>query len=147
MNIGIIGLGSMGLNLAKNIISKKYKVYAYEENPAINNDLKKNKIKDLFLTESLNELLNKVISPRIIMLSLPADKVDEVIDELTNFLKPEDILADLGNSLYSKSIERNTLLNCHKINFLGVGVSGGPRGAKHGPAIMVGGSKEAWNKK
>ena len=146
MNIGIIGLGSMGLNLAKNIISKKYKVYAYEENPEINNDLKKNKVKDLFLTESLNELLNKVLSPRIIMLSLPADKVDEVINELTNFLEPEDIVADLGNSLYSKSIERNTLLNSHKINFLGVGVSGGPRGAKNGPAIMVGGSKEAWNK-
>ena len=41
MNIGIIGLGSMGLNLAKNIISKKYKVYAYEENSIINSNLKK----------------------------------------------------------------------------------------------------------
>ena len=136
MNIGIIGLGSMGLNLAKNIISKKYKVYAYEENPEINNDLKKNKVKDLFLTESLNELLNKVLSPRIIMLSLPADKVDEVINELTNFLEPEDIVADLGNSLYSKSIERNSLLNSHKIKFLGVGVSGGPRGAKNGLSLI-----------
>ena len=100
MNIGIIGLGSMGLNLAKNIISKKYKVYAYEENSVINNGLKKNKVKDLFLTETLNELLNKVISPRIIMLSLPADKVDKVINDLINFLEPEDIVADLGNSLY-----------------------------------------------
>ena len=146
MNIGIIGLGSMGLNLAKNIISKKYKVYAYEKNLVINNYLKKNKVKDLFLTESLSELLKKVISPRIIMLSLPADKVDNIINELTNFLKPEDIVADLGNSLYLKSIERDILLNNHKINFLGIGVSGGPRGAKNGPAIMVGGSKEAWNK-
>ena len=51
------------------------------------------------------------------MLSLPADKVDEVINELTNFLEPEDIVADLGNSLYSKSIERNTLLNSHMITF------------------------------
>ena len=85
MNIGIIGLGSMGLNLAKNIISKKYKVYAYEENSVINTDLKKNKVKDLFLTASLKELLIKVISPRIIMLSLPADKVDAVINELINF--------------------------------------------------------------
>ena len=71
MNIGIIGLGSMGLNLAKNIISKKYKVYAYEENPEINNDLKKNKVKDLFLTESLNELLNNVISVSYTHLTLP----------------------------------------------------------------------------
>ena len=146
MNIGIIGLGSMGLNLAKNIISKKYKVYAYEENSVTNSDLKKNKVKDLFLTTSLKELLIKVISPRIIMLSLPADKVDAVINELINFLEPEDIVADLGNSLYLKSIERDTLLKSYKINFLGVGVSGGPRGAKNGPAIMVGGSKEAWNK-
>ena len=84
MNIGIIGLGSMGLNLAKNIISKKYKVYAYEENLVINSDLKKNKVKDLFLAASLKELLIKVISPRIIMLSLPADKVDAVINELIN---------------------------------------------------------------
>ena len=51
MNIGIIGLGSMGLNLAKNIISKKYKVYAYEENLAINKNLKKNKVKDLIVKE------------------------------------------------------------------------------------------------
>jgi len=146
MNIGIIGLGSMGLNLAKNIISKKYKVYAYEKNSVINSELKKNKVQDLFLTESLSDLLNKVISPRMIMLSLPADKVDEAINELTKFLKAEDIVADLGNSLYLKSIERDTLLNIYKINFLGVGVSGGPRGAKNGPAIMVGGSKEAWKK-
>ena len=74
MNIGIIGLGSMGLNLAKNIISKKYKVYAYEENPAINNDLKKNKVKDLFLTESLNELLNKVISCLLYTSPSPRDR-------------------------------------------------------------------------
>ena len=110
MNIGIIGLGSMGLNLAKNIISKKYKVYAYEKNSLINNKLKKNKVQDLFLAESLSDLLNKVVSPRIIMLSLPADKVDEAINELTNFLEAEDIVADLGNSLYLKSIERDTLL-------------------------------------
>ena len=48
MNIGVIGLGSMGLNLAKNIISKKYKVYAYEENPTINKNLKKIKLKIYF---------------------------------------------------------------------------------------------------
>ena len=146
MNIGIIGLGSMGLNLAKNIISKKHKVYAYEQNSTIKKNLKKNNIQNLFLTKSLSELINKVNSPRIIMLSLPADKVDEVINELTNFLEPKDIIADLGNSLYLKSIERDNLLKSHKINFLGVGVSGGPRGAKNGPAIMAGGSKEAWNK-
>jgi len=144
MNIGLVGLGSMGLNLAKNIISKKYKVYAYEKNEKIIHDLKKNKIEDLFLNESLEEMLSKVSSPRIILLSLPANKIDECINELIDHLNPQDIIADLGNSLYLKSIERYNLLKKNNISFLGIGISGGPRGAKNGPAIMAGGCEHAW---
>ena len=145
MNIGLVGLGSMGLNLAKNIISKKYKVYAYEKNEKIIHDLKKNKIEDLFLNESLEEMLSKVSSPRIILLSLPANKIDECINELIDHLNPQDIIADLGNSLYLKSIERYNLLKKNNISFLGIGISGGPRGAKNGPAIMAGGCEHAWS--
>ena len=77
------------------------------------------------------------------MLSLPANKIDDCINELIKYLKPNDIIADLGNSLYLKSIERYELLKELNISFLGIGVSGGPRGA-NGPAIMAGGSKHAW---
>ena len=146
MNIGLIGLGSMGYNLAKNLTSKDFKVYAYEKNLDIIEKIEQDKITNLFLVKSLKQLINNTHSPRIIMLSLPADKIDECIDNIIELMNPEDTIADLGNSLYLKSIERyNRLLN-KNIGFLGIGVSGGPRGAKNGPAIMVGGSETAWSK-
>ena len=146
MNIGLIGLGSMGYNLAKNLISKDFTVYAFEKNDEIIKKIASKKITRLHLENSLKELCNKTPSPRIIMLSLPADKIDQCIDELTEYLNPNDIIADLGNSLYLKSMERYHRLSDQNIDFLGVGVSGGPRGAKLGPAIMSGGSQIAWNK-
>lgn len=146
MNIGLIGLGSMGYNLAKNLISKDFTVHAFEKNDKIIEKIASEKITKLHLESSLKELCNKTPSPRIIMLSLPADKIDKCIDELTEYLNPNDIIADLGNSLYLKSIERYRRLSDQNIDFLGVGVSGGPRGAKLGPAIMAGGSQDAWNK-
>ena len=146
MNIGLIGLGSMGYNLAKNLISKNFTVHAFEKNEKIIKKIASEKIIKLHLESTLKELCNKTPSPRIIMLSLPADKIDQCIDELTKYLNPNDIIADLGNSLYLKSIERYRRLSDQNIDFLGVGVSGGPRGAKLGPAIMSGGSKDAWKK-
>ena len=146
MNIGLIGLGSMGYNLAKNLISKDFTVYAFEKNDEIIKNIASKKITRLHLENSLKELCNKTPSPRIIMLSLPADKIDQCIDELTEYLNPNDIIADLGNSLYLKSMERYHRLSDQNVDFLGVGVSGGPRGAKLGPAIMSGGSQTAWNK-
>jgi 6-phosphogluconate dehydrogenase len=146
MNIGLIGLGSMGYNLAKNLISKDFTVHAFEKNDKIIKKIASDKILKLHLESSLKELCNKTPSPRIIMLSLPANKIDQCIDELTEYLNPNDIIADLGNSLYLKSIERYRRLSDQNIDFLGVGVSGGPRGAKLGPAIMSGGSHDAWNK-
>ena len=146
MNIGLIGLGSMGYNLAKNLISKDFKVYAYEKNLDIIEKIEQDKITNLFLVKSLKQLINNTHSPRIIMLSLPADKIDECIDNIIELMNPEDTIADLGNSLYLKSIERHNRLLNKDISFLGIGVSGGPRGAKNGPAIMVGGSETAWSK-
>ena len=146
MNIGLIGLGSMGYNLAKNLISKDFKVYAYEKNLDIIEKIEQDKITNLFLVKSLKQLINNTRSPRIIMLSLPADKIDECIDNIIEFMNPGDTIADLGNSLYLKSIERHNRLLNKDISFLGIGVSGGPRGAKNGPAIMVGGSETAWSK-
>jgi 6-phosphogluconate dehydrogenase len=146
MNIGLIGLGSMGYNLAKNLTSKDFKVYAYEKNLDIIEKIEQDKITNLFLVKSLKQLINNTRSPRIIMLSLPADKIDECIDNIIEFMNPGDTIADLGNSLYLKSIERHNRLLNKDISFLGIGVSGGPRGAKNGPAIMVGGSETAWSK-
>ena len=144
MNIALIGLGSMGYNLAKNMVSKNYQVNAFEKNMLIVENIKNDNIQNLYLLNSIQDLVDKTPSPRIIMLSLPADKIDKCINDLIDHLNPTDIIADLGNSLYLKSMEREKLLSRHNISFLGIGVSGGPRGAKNGPAIMAGGSKNAW---
>tara|TARA_A100001015_G_scaffold88728_1_gene98693 strand:- start:1381 stop:2760 length:1380 start_codon:yes stop_codon:yes gene_type:complete len=144
MNIALIGLGSMGYNLAKNMVSKNYHVNAFEKNMLIVEKIKNENIQNLYLLNSIKDLVDKTPSPRIIMLSLPADKIDKCINDLIDHLNPTDTIADLGNSLYLKSIEREKLLSRHNISFLGIGVSGGPRGAKNGPAIMAGGSKNAW---
>tara|TARA_B110000046_G_scaffold38973_1_gene42827 strand:+ start:3552 stop:4928 length:1377 start_codon:yes stop_codon:yes gene_type:complete len=146
MNIGLVGLGSMGLNLAKNLISKGFIVNAFEKNKRIIDDISLQNISGLKIYNSLNQLCENLSGPKIIMLSLPANKIDECIEELIKYLNPDDIIADLGNSLYLKSIDRHYYLSKHKIDFLGIGVSGGPRGAKFGPAIMVGGTQKAWNK-
>ena len=146
MNIALIGLGSMGYNLAKNMVSKNYQVNAFEKNMLIVENIKNDNIQNLYLLNSIQDLVDKTPSPRIIMLSLPADKIDKCINDLIDHLNPTDIIADLGNSLYLKSMEREKLLSRFNISFLGIGVSGGPRGAKNGPAIMAGGSKNAWEK-
>ena len=146
MNIALIGLGSMGYNLAKNMVSKNYQVNAFEKNMLIVENIKNDNIQNLYLLNSIKDLVDKTPSPRIIMLSLPADKIDKCINDLIDHLNPTDIIADLGNSLYLKSMEREKLLSRFNISFLGIGVSGGPRGAKNGPAIMAGGSKNAWEK-
>lgn len=145
MNIGIIGMGSMGYNLAKNLVSKNFKVYGFDKNKEIIKKITFDNIKNLKIELSIKELCNNLPSPKIIMLSLPADKIDICINELIEYLNPKDIIADLGNSLYLKSIDRYEYLKAFDICFLGVGVSGGPQGALNGPAIMVGGSKKAWN--
>jgi 6-phosphogluconate dehydrogenase len=146
INIGLIGLGSMGYNLARNLTSKDFKVCAYEKNITIIKKIEQDKVPSLFLVKSLKQLIKDTPSPRIIMLSLPANKIDECIDDIIEFMNPGDTIADLGNSLYLKSIDRYNRLLKKNISFLGIGVSGGPRGARNGPAIMAGGSETAWKK-
>ena len=119
MNIALIGLGSMGYNLAKNMVSKNYQVNAFEKNMLIVENIKNDNIQNLYLLNSIHDLVDKTPSPRIIMLSLPADKIDKCINDLIDHLNPTDIIADLGNSLYLKSMEREKLLSKFNISFLG----------------------------
>ena len=118
MNIGLVGLGSMGFNLAKNIISKIISFMPMKIMSVLINALRNDHIQNLILNHSLEGMLSNLPSPRIVMLSLPADKIDDCINELIKkYLKPNDIIADLGNSLYKKSIERYELLKENNISF------------------------------
>lgn len=141
--IGLVGLGKMGANLARQLVSKSWTVYGYNRTPAVTTELESNGITG---TYSLEELVSKLSKPRTIWLMVSYQAVDEVINELVPLLEKADTIIDGGNSPYKDSIRRSKELENKGINFLDVGVSGGPEGALNGACIMVGGKKELYER-
>lgn len=141
--IGIIGLGKMGANLARQLLSKEWKVVGFNKIPDVTTQLE---MEGLSPAYSLNELFSQLVKPRTVWLMVPHQVVDQVLDELSVFLEKGDTVIDGGNSPYKESIRRSKELASKNINFLDVGVSGGPKGALNGACIMVGGEKELYEK-
>jgi 6-phosphogluconate dehydrogenase len=146
-NIGLIGLAVMGQNLALNMDDHNFKVAVFNRTtstvdefligPALNTEI--------IGTHSLEELVDNLESPRIIMLMVKAGEVvDQYIDKLVPLLSAGDIIIDGGNSLFTDTTRRTLALKEKNILFVGAGVSGGEEGARHGPSIMPGGNEEAW---
>ena len=95
---------------------------------------------------SLEELVESLSSPRIVMLMVKAGEVvDQYIDKLVPLLAAGDIIVDGGNSLFTDTNRRTASLKAQNISYIGTGVSGGEEGARHGPSIMPGGDKAAWS--
>lgn len=145
-SIGIVGLGVMGRNLALNMERNGYPVVGY--------DLDEQKTAAL-ITESTGKailgvntpeaLLDQLEEPRRVLLMVPAGAaVDSALEHLSPHLKPGDILIDGGNSHFLDTERRFKAFEARSIQFVGAGISGGEEGAKWGPAIMPGGSLEAW---
>jgi 6-phosphogluconate dehydrogenase len=149
-DIGLIGLAVMGSNLALNIAEKGYTIAVHNRTAA--------KIDDFMVTAREQGLDGKVVPeadikafiasvkrPRSIIIMVKAGKpVDEMIEQLLPMLEPGDAILECGNSLYTDSQRRFEYLKSKGIGFLGIGVSGGEEGARHGPSIMVGGPEEQW---
>ena len=139
MQLGIIGLGKMGGNLALQANEKKIAVIgkARSKKP----ELEKQDIKVVNDYKSFVDFLKR---PRVIYLSLPAGpSVDTVLNELMSFLEKGDVVMDGGNSFYLDSIEREKRISKKDVYFLDCGTSGGLEGARHGACFMVGGKEEA----
>ena len=147
-DIGMIGLAVMGENLVLNMDSKGFHVIGYdvqlERRMLFQNTRAKGT--NIAIANSLEEMVQKLKSPRKIMLMIRAgEPVDIVIQQIIPLLEKGDILIDGGNSNYQDTIRRNKFLLDYGIHFIGTGVSGGEEGALHGPSIMPGGSIEAYN--
>lgn len=144
--VGVIGLAVMGKNLALNIADHGYSVAVYNRSKEkTENLLDEVKGKDLIGTFSLEEFVDSLEKPRKIILMVKAGKpVDDMILQLIPLIDKGDLLMDGGNSNYLDTIERSKRLESKGIHFLGTGISGGEKGARNGPAIMPGGSKEAY---
>jgi 6-phosphogluconate dehydrogenase len=142
MQVGLVGLGKMGLNLGQNLMDHKHNVVAFDLNTAAVEDMKSNGATG---ATSLKELVAALETPRIIWIMVPHAVVDSVIDELSPLLSQGDIVIEAGNSHYKESIARYNKLKEIGVSFLDVGTSGGMEGARNGACYMIGGDEEAWN--
>ena len=142
MQVGLIGLGKMGLNLGKNLIDHKHEVAAFDLNASAVEEMKEYGATG---TSSLSELVQSLQSPRILWVMVPHAVVDSVIDEVTPLLSKGDILIEAGNSHYKESIRRYEQLKKDGIHFMDAGTSGGMEGARNGACYMIGGDQEAWD--
>ena len=143
MKLGYIGLGKMGANMVERFLEKGHEVVAYDRNE---DAVKAAKNKGAQTADTLAVLIAALPLPRLVWIMVPYQAVDEVLKELTPLLAPGDVVVDGGNSPYRESIRRAKELEARGIDFLDVGVSGGPAGARNGACIMVGGKKEVFQK-
>ncbi len=145
-DIGMIGLGTMGRNLVLNIADHGYSVVGYDRDPdqvkALNDESDRPEIRAV---NSIEDLITQLKIPHVLMILVPAGKpVDEVIQSLNPHLKTGDILIDGGNSYFRDTERRAESLSKDGFHYLGVGISGGEYGARHGPSIMPGGPEDAY---
>ncbi|WJP96892.1 NADP-dependent phosphogluconate dehydrogenase [Macrococcus bovicus] len=144
--IGVIGLAVMGKNLAWNIESRGYTVSVFNRSPQKTEEMvAESEGKNIFPTYTLEEFVQSLETPRRILMMVKAgEATDHTIESLIPHLEKGDILIDGGNTNYNDTIRRNKYLSEKGLNFIGTGVSGGEEGALHGPSIMPGGQKEAY---
>lgn len=144
--LGMIGLGTMGRNLLLNMADHGFVVSGFDLDPikvaVLNKEAKESNVKGF---NYLKEFVENLKVPRTIMMLVPAgDIVDSVIQELLPFLEKGDIIIDAGNSHFTDTNRRLQDLENKGIHFFGMGVSGGEEGARHGPSMMPGGDKQAY---
>src|SRR3954470_9443634 len=142
----IVGLGTMGRNLALNIEEHGFPVVVWNlETEWTDAFLKEHAGAKFTGARTLETLVSSLDRPRRIMMMIPAGKpVDDMIAKLTPLLDAGDIIIDGGNSYFEDTRRREALMREKQLNFVGCGVSGGEDGARFGPSIMPGGSDAAW---
>jgi 6-phosphogluconate dehydrogenase len=145
--IGVIGLGVMGRNLALNMERNGFSVAVFDNYthliaPFIEEEAKG---KAIIGATSIEEFVQQIAQPRKILMMVKAgEPTDATIEQIKPLLSPGDILIDGGNTYFHDTIRRNKDLAESGIHFIGAGVSGGEEGARNGASIMPGGQKEAY---
>ena len=148
-DIGVLGLATMGANLARNAARKGFGVALYNRHPARTDQLVgEHGSEGRFIpARTLADFVAGIARPRPILVMVKAGKpVDDMIAELLPHLDPGDIVIDGGNSLYTDTDRRFRALSEKGLRFVGMGVSGGEEGALNGPSMMPGGEREAYSR-
>jgi len=146
-DIGLIGLAVMGENLVLNMESRGFTVAVFNRTTSKVDDFVngRGKGKKLIGCHSVEEMVKSLKKPRkIMMMVMAGNPVDQLIQQLIPLCEKGDILIDGGNSHFPDSTRRMKEIESKGLLFVGTGVSGGEEGALHGPYLMPGGSKAAW---
>ncbi len=141
MQIGMVGLGRMGANMARRLAANGHEPLVFDVSPKAVSNLAQEK--GIVGASSIEDLINKLETPRVIWLMIPAAVVDETIAEVVPYLQAGDILIDGGNSYYVDDIRRSKELALKGLEYVDVGTSGGVWGLERGYCMMIGGAKDA----
>lgn len=149
-DIGLIGLGTMGSALALNMAEKGNDVAVWNRTRARTDEFLAEAgdlASKLSAPEGLDDFVNSIRSPRAIVVMVKAGApAQAVMDSLKPYLDAGDILIDAGNADFNDTRSTEAALKAEGFDFMGIGVSGGEEGARHGPSIMAGGSVAAWER-
>lgn len=148
--IGLIGLGTMGAMLSLNIAEKGFAISVFNRTVSKVDDFmaEAGELADRITpTKSLEEFVASIARPRAMILMVPAgDAVDAQIAALRPLLEDDDLIIDAGNANFHDTNRRAADAVYAGVPYLGIGVSGGEEGARHGPSIMGGGDKANWDR-
>jgi 6-phosphogluconate dehydrogenase len=148
-DLGLFGLGVMGQNLVLNMERNGFSVGVYNRTTERTQEFMKERAagKNIHAGYTVEEFAGLLKRPRAIMLMIKAGApVDAVIEELTPLLDPDDLIIDGGNSHFKDTEQRAQALAKKGLHYIGTGISGGEYGALHGPSIMPGGPREAYER-
>ena len=144
MEIGMIGLGRMGMNMARRLMKGGHQIAAFDQGAEPRSEIAK---EGGIAAASLEELVKKLACPRAVWLMLPAGKpTEETITALSSLLSPGDVIIDGGNSYYKDDVRRAGELTTRGIHYLDAGVSGGVWGLELGYCLMVGGPEKEFSR-
>ena len=139
MQIGMVGLGRMGGNMARRLMRGGHKVVAWARNAKVVQELAG---EGAVGTTALDDFVAKLAAPRVAWVMVPAGAATEqVVMDLARRLSPGDTLIDGGNSYFKDDVRRSRTLRERRINFVDVGTSGGVWGLERGYCLMIGGDR------
>jgi 6-phosphogluconate dehydrogenase len=139
MQIGMIGLGRMGINMAARLLKARNDCVVYDPRAEAVQELR---LQGAIGTVSLEDLIAQLTKPRTVWLMVPASAVDEILSKLVPLVDAGDIIVDGGNSYYQDDIRRGAELRSKGIHYIDVGTSGGVAGRERGYCLMIGGEDE-----
>jgi 6-phosphogluconate dehydrogenase len=138
MRLGYIGLGKMGENMVKNLVDHGHEVVAHDVN-----EEPVQRVSDYGAepADSPEDLVGSLEARRVVWVMVPHQVVGDVLEELSELLDEGDLVVDGGNTNYKETDDHAEMLEEHGIDFLDIGVSGGPSGARNGACMMAGGER------